>query len=58
MHAYMSSALDEAGVDLLQQLLRYNPDERISVRCPQGAASTGRARCVSVRRRPPVRPVP
>ena len=42
MHAYMSSALDEAGVDLLQQLLRYNPEERISVRCPQSAALAGR----------------
>lgn len=31
MNAYMGDALDEQGVDLLLQMLRYNPDERISV---------------------------
>lgn len=33
MNAYMGDALDEQGVDLLLSMLRYNPDERISVRC-------------------------
>ena len=32
MKAYMGECLDEQGVDLLLQMLRYNPDERISVR--------------------------
>jgi hypothetical protein len=33
MKAYMGDSMDEQGVDLLLQMLRYNPDERISV-CP------------------------
>lgn len=36
MHAYMGEALDEQGVDLLLKMLRYNPDERISVRLSAG----------------------
>lgn len=32
MKAYMGDCLDEEGCDLLLQMLKYNPDERISVR--------------------------
>eukprot|EP00892_Ulva_mutabilis_P005150 jgi/Ulvmu1/3006/UM015_0046.1 len=32
MNAYMGEAMDEQGVDLLLQMLRYNPDERISAK--------------------------
>ena len=31
MKAYMGDCLDEQGCDLLLQMLKYNPDERISV---------------------------
>lgn len=34
MNAYMGDALDEQGVDLLLSMLRYNPDERVSVCYP------------------------
>lgn len=34
MHALMAGALDEGGVDLLLQMLRFDPDERITVLSP------------------------
>jgi hypothetical protein len=34
MKAYMGDCLDQQGCDLLLRMLKYNPDERISVRHP------------------------
>lgn len=34
MHVLMAGALDEGGVDLLLQMLRFDPDERITVLSP------------------------
>ena len=35
MEAYMRDSLDLVGVDLLMQMLRYDPHKRISVRSPE-----------------------
>lgn len=40
MVAYMKDCLDAQGVDLMLQMLRYDPDARISVRCCAASRSS------------------